>query len=127
MKTTIDLPESLLRRAKATAALEGIKLKELVAESLRLRLEAKEQAAAEPRPGGQLPIVRPEHPGTMKLTGEMITECDADLDAGRREKAANWLDEFMAVGRETMESAPPGPTARELLEEGRTRLEPRNR
>lgn len=29
MRTTIDLPDDLFRRAKATAALRGIKLKEL--------------------------------------------------------------------------------------------------
>ena len=34
MKTTIDLPEALLRRAKATAALRGRKLRELVVEGL---------------------------------------------------------------------------------------------
>jgi hypothetical protein len=32
MRTTIDLPEDLLRRAKATAALRGIKMKDLIAE-----------------------------------------------------------------------------------------------
>jgi hypothetical protein len=31
MRTTIDLPDELLRRAKAAAALQGIKLKDLVA------------------------------------------------------------------------------------------------
>jgi hypothetical protein len=30
MRTTIDLPDDLLRRAKAAAALEGVKLKDLV-------------------------------------------------------------------------------------------------
>ena len=30
MRTTIDIPEDLLRRAKSTAALRGIKLKDLV-------------------------------------------------------------------------------------------------
>lgn len=31
MRTTIDLPEELFRRVKARAALEGLKLKELIA------------------------------------------------------------------------------------------------
>lgn len=39
MKTTIDLPDDLLRRAKAEAALSGRKLRELVAEALRMRLQ----------------------------------------------------------------------------------------
>ncbi len=82
MKTTIDLPELLLRKAKATAALEGIKFKDLMAESLQRHLEAKERASAVPRRRVQLPIVRSAHPGTMNLTGEMIAEYEARLDAG---------------------------------------------
>ena len=31
MRTTIDIPDELLRRAKSTAALRGLKLKDLVA------------------------------------------------------------------------------------------------
>ena len=31
MRTTIDLPDKLLRRAKATAALRGLKLQDLIA------------------------------------------------------------------------------------------------
>jgi hypothetical protein len=38
MKTTIELPDELYRRAKATAALNGRKLKDLVEEGLRLVL-----------------------------------------------------------------------------------------
>jgi hypothetical protein len=40
MKTTIELPDELYRRAKAQAALNGGKLKDLVEEGLRLVLEA---------------------------------------------------------------------------------------
>ena len=38
MKTTIELPDDLYRRAKAEAALRGRKLKDLVEEGLRLVL-----------------------------------------------------------------------------------------
>jgi hypothetical protein len=40
MKTTIEVPDELYRRAKAQAALRGRKLKDLVAEGLRLVLAA---------------------------------------------------------------------------------------
>ena len=40
MKTTIELPDALYRQAKASAALNGRKLKDLVEEGLRLVLEA---------------------------------------------------------------------------------------
>src|SRR5437868_13583860 len=39
MKTTIEVSDDLYRRAKAEAALRGRKLKDLVAEGLRLVLE----------------------------------------------------------------------------------------
>jgi hypothetical protein len=40
MKTTVELPDDLYRRAKAEAALRGRKFRELVEEGLRLVLEA---------------------------------------------------------------------------------------
>ena len=40
MKTTIELSDELFRKVKAAAALRGRKLKDLVAEGLRLVLEA---------------------------------------------------------------------------------------
>ena len=40
MKTTVDLPDELYRRAKAEAALRGRKFRELVAEGLVRVLEA---------------------------------------------------------------------------------------
>ena len=40
MKTTIELPDELYRRAKAQAALNGRKLKDLVEEGLRRVLQA---------------------------------------------------------------------------------------
>ncbi len=44
MKTTVDLPDELLRQAKAEAALRGKKLRELVQEGL-------ERVLREPDPG----------------------------------------------------------------------------
>ena len=49
MKTTVDLPDELYRRAKAEAALRGQKFRELVAEGLIRVLEA---------PAEQLPKAR---------------------------------------------------------------------
>jgi len=82
MKTTLEIPDDLFREAKAMAVLEGIKLKDFVAESLRLRVETKKRANAEPRRRIQLPVVRSSRPGSMNLTGEMIAVMEARLDAG---------------------------------------------
>ncbi|HEX4080386.1 MAG TPA: hypothetical protein VHX61_16110 [Rhizomicrobium sp.] len=40
MKTTVELPDELYRRAKAEAALSGRKLKDLVEAGLKLALES---------------------------------------------------------------------------------------
>ena len=40
MRTTVDIPDELLRRAKSEAALRGRKLKDLIEEGLRLVLTA---------------------------------------------------------------------------------------
>ena len=44
MKTTVEVPDDLYRRAKAEAALRGRKLKDLVEEGLRLVLEAPHES-----------------------------------------------------------------------------------
>lgn len=60
MRTTVDIPDELFRRAKVEAALHGRTLKDLVEEGLRIVIEKKlpEAPAAEkkterpkPRPG----------------------------------------------------------------------------
>jgi hypothetical protein len=43
MRTTIDLPEQLLRRAKAHAALNGLSLKDFVADAVRVALAEGEE------------------------------------------------------------------------------------
>ncbi len=45
MKTTIDLPDELLREAKSKAALERISLKELVTAALEERLRSDRRPA----------------------------------------------------------------------------------
>ena len=58
MRTTLDLPDALLRQLKAKAALEGKTLKEL----MRLLVERGLRAGAEPPPAetgtSKLPTVR---------------------------------------------------------------------
>ena len=44
MRTTVDIPDELFRRAKSEAALRGRKLKDLVEEGLRLVLENQKPA-----------------------------------------------------------------------------------
>jgi len=50
MKMTIEIPDDLFRRTKATAALRGESLKDFVTEALRDRVERQASRAA-PVPG----------------------------------------------------------------------------
>ena len=52
MKTTVEVPDDLYRRAKAEAALRGRKLKDLVEEGLRLALKAPRKAQHPPSLAG---------------------------------------------------------------------------
>lgn len=50
MKTTLDLPDPLFRKAKATAAERGQSLKEFVAEALQDKRERREGRSAPGEP-----------------------------------------------------------------------------
>lgn len=65
MRTTVDIPDELFRRAKSEAALRGRKLKDLVEEGLRLVLK-KEQ----PRSGATARSMPPPRPGSLHDLGQ---------------------------------------------------------
>ena len=67
MRTTIDLPDSLFRRAKATAAMRGISMKNLVIAAI----ERETGPAAPPKPAKNraFPLVRLKHTKVLDLTG----------------------------------------------------------
>ena len=52
MKTTVEVPDDLYRRAKAEAALRGRKLKDLIEEGLRLVLEVRGKRRKSPSLAG---------------------------------------------------------------------------
>lgn len=81
MKATIEFEDELYRQLKATAALRGRKVKELVAEGVRMLLRHPDTPARFRRV--KLPIVKSRKPGTLKLTNQMIAEHEAGIDAGK--------------------------------------------
>jgi hypothetical protein len=58
MKTTVEVPDDLYRRAKAEAALRGRKLRDLVEEGLRLVLEAPRKTHRRPSLAGLMKRAR---------------------------------------------------------------------
>lgn len=48
MKTTLEIPDPLFRRAKSAAAERGIPLREFVTEAVKEKLETRQQTTARP-------------------------------------------------------------------------------
>lgn len=89
MKTTLEFPDDLLIQVKIEAARRRKKLKDLVPELVRAGLDAQRADADSAEPSD-------------------------DLDAG-----AQWLEEWLRLGKEWSADAAPGPSAREILEADR--------
>jgi hypothetical protein len=75
MKTTVEIPEELFREAKAAAAREGSKLKDLVADGLRLVL----RKTGPERRRLLFPLI-PGKPGAARLTSAKVNEIEAAED-----------------------------------------------
>jgi hypothetical protein len=85
MRTTVDIPEHILRRAKATAALEGKSLKTFLIQAVSNELQ-RSAVKKTTRKRVSLPLVPSKHPGTLRLTAEKIALAlnleDLDVLAG---------------------------------------------
>ena len=83
MRTTVDLPDSLFRRVKAKAALEGVTLKALITHYLELGLQ---QSVSQPSASDRrepLPTARPRTGNPVpSLTGEEIEDLLLSGDVG---------------------------------------------
>lgn len=75
MKTTLELPDDLMRAIKIRAASEDRKLKDLVAELLRRGL-ANDKPATEARHRVHVPLIVSTHPAAPgeELTPERVAE-----------------------------------------------------
>lgn len=81
MRTTIDVPDDLLRSAKAEAAARGETLKELLTRALSHELGTP--AVQHPRGRVRLPLVGSTRPGAVDLTNAEIEAILAAEDAER--------------------------------------------
>ncbi len=87
MRTTLDLPDELMRRAKIAAVERGTTLRELVGAALERELTTPPaSAAAAPRRLRQ-PVFKSVRPGKLKLTNEDIRKIESDDDRRRHGRA----------------------------------------
>lgn len=85
MRTTIDIPDHVLRRAKAEAALRGVKLKDLVSSAIEAMLDGRVVRESAPEYGAatrqklgegcDLPLIRgADGPALPDLSGARVHE-----------------------------------------------------
>ena len=82
MRTTLDLPGDLLKRAKIAAVERGTTLREFVGTALEQELRAQDKRAPKRR-RAKFPIFPSAAPGTLKLTNTTISRQEAEEDARR--------------------------------------------
>lgn len=74
MRTTIDLPDPVFRRLKATAALRGTSMKALILAALEREIDLLSSAATDE----PFPVIRSDKPGSLQLDADRLA---AVLDA----------------------------------------------
>lgn len=81
MKTTLEIPDSVFRRAKSVAAARGIPLREFVTEAVKDKLAADIQAGEKPwlRHMGKLKRLRKETLRINRLIEEDSEKIDAEM------------------------------------------------
>jgi hypothetical protein len=82
MRTTIEIPDDLFRKAKAQAALEGVRLRDVIERGLRLALG--QPAPSQPH-RIEFPLHRSRRPGTLSAEEVRSSEeqMQHDEDASR--------------------------------------------
>ena len=83
LKTTLELPDDLMRAVKIRAANEGRKLKEVVADLLRRGLREEEKRAPRGMRRVRLPLVECAHNASagQEMTPDRVAEILADDDS----------------------------------------------
>lgn len=79
MRTTVDIPDQILRRAKAAAALEGKSLRMFLTNAVTHELQ-RSAIKKISRKRVSLPLVPSKHPGTLHLTAEKIAQALSQED-----------------------------------------------
>ena len=88
MKTTLDLPDELMREIKVRAAREDRKLKDLVAELLRRGLREESAKPDQIRNRVKLPLIHSTHPAkpgenSPERMAQILLDQEVDRALGR--------------------------------------------
>ncbi len=86
MRTTLDLPDELLKRAKIEAVHRGTSLRDLVGAALERELNQPSEPKTK-RKRARFPIFESKAPGSLRLTNAEVAKLEADEDARRHGRA----------------------------------------
>jgi hypothetical protein len=81
MRTSLDLDDDLMRRAKIAAIERGITLRELIGNAL-LR-DLSETRTEPPMRKLEFPLIKSKNPGSLKITLEEIKQAELEDDLKR--------------------------------------------
>jgi len=79
LKTTLEIPDFLFRRAKSAAAERGIPLRQLVTEAVQEKLKAPSQEKPWMKHLGKLKHLRKERKGIEKRVEEAFEQIDPEI------------------------------------------------
>ncbi len=79
MRTTVDIPDHIIRRAKAAAALQGKSLKSFLTEAVIHELERGVDKKISRRKVS-LPLIPSNRPGKLQLNADVIAKVLNDED-----------------------------------------------
>jgi hypothetical protein len=82
MRTSFDLPDDLLKRAKIAAVERGVTLRELISTALEHELNSMLKRSSRHR-RAKFPIFSSKSPGSLKLTNTDLAHLEADEDVRR--------------------------------------------
>lgn len=80
MKTTLEIPDDLFRQAKAKAAMEGRKLKDIVADGLRM---ATREPARAKRRHVKFPLIRAKGKRKLPMPSDVAFRVELEDDVRR--------------------------------------------
>jgi hypothetical protein len=83
MKATIELDDDLYRQLKATAALKGKKVRELVEEGVRMVLHSSSTRSRKPRTKTSLPLVRSSRKKPLNIPDDAASRAEMADDLER--------------------------------------------
>lgn len=74
MRTTIEIPDAVFRRAKGTAGLLGMSLKDFVSRAVEHALDSKTLSQGQRGTRVHFPLVKSARPGSVPLSNERVAE-----------------------------------------------------